>query len=335
MEFFKELFSREVFRRTMFLLSIAIIIYLLGPMVNLLLLTFVFAFLMNSAQNVIVKQLKIFTPVKEKLVTVALYALLFAFIILVAMKYLPLLVREVTGFLNNIKVDDIKLGYPVIDNFIALAIQQVDFNNYIKSGVNMTIELAGKIGSLSLQAFIAIILSMFFILEKKKVFAFLEKFKDSKLSGFYNYFSFYGNNFVNTFGKVMQAQIIIAFINSIISVCFLFVFGFPNLATLWIMILILSLVPVAGVIVSLIPLSIVAFKIGGLTKIVSVVIMVAIVHGFESYVLNPKLMSAKVELPIFFTFIILLVAEHLIGVWGLLIGIPLFIFLLEIVDVKL
>jgi predicted PurR-regulated permease PerM len=64
-------------------------------------------------------------------------------------------------------------------------------------------------------------------------------------------------------------------------------------------------------------------------------IMIALVHAFESYVLNPKLMSAKVELPIFFTFIILLVAEHLIGVWGLLIGIPLFIFLLEILDVKL
>ena len=335
MEFFKELFSREVFRRTLFLLSIAIIIYLLGPMVNLMLLTFVFAFLMNSSQNIIVKHLKKITPVKEKLVTFVLYALLFAFITLVAMKYFPLLAREVTGFLNNISVDDFKVGSPVIDNFIALAIQQVDFNNYIKSGVNMTIQLASKIGSLSLQAFIAIILSMFFILEKKKVFAFLEKFKDSKLSSFYNYFSFYGNNFVNTFGKVMQAQIIIAFINSIISVCFLYIFGFPNLATLWIMILILSLVPVVGVIVSLIPLSIVAFKIGGLAKIVSVIIMIALVHAFESYVLNPKLMSAKVELPIFFTFIILLVAEHLIGVWGLLIGIPLFIFLLEIVDVKL
>jgi predicted PurR-regulated permease PerM len=335
MEFFKELFSREVFRRTMFLFSIAIIIYLLGPMVNLMLLTFVFAFLMNSAQNVIVKHLKKITPVKEKLVTVALYAFLFAFITLVAMKYFPLLAREVTGFLNNISVDDFKVGSPVIDNFIAQAIQQVDFNNYIKSGVNMTIQLASKIGSLSLQAFIAMILSMFFILEKKKVFAFLEKFKDSKLSNFYNYFSFYGNNFVNTFGKVMQAQIIIAFINSIISVCFLYIFGFPNLATLWIMILILSLVPVAGVVVSLLPLSIIAFKVGGFAKIVSVMIMIALVHAFESYVLNPKLMSAKVELPIFFTFIILLVAEHLIGVWGLLIGIPLFIFLLEILDVKL
>lgn len=335
MDFLKEFFSREVVRRTFFLITIAVAIYLLGPMTNLLLLTFVFAFLMNSAQDIIVKHLKKITPVKEKLVTVTLYALLFAAITFAAVRYFPVLVREVTGVINNFSMEELKVGNPVIDNFLAQAIQEVDLNNYIKSGVTITIDLASKIGALSLQAFIAMILSLFFILEKKKVFKFLEKFKDSKLSGFYRYFSFYGMNFLNTFGKVMQAQIIIAFCNSVISVCMLYILGFPNLATLWIMILILSLVPVAGVIVSLVPLSLIAFKIGGFAKVISVLVMIAMVHGFESYVLNPNLMSAKVELPIFFTFIILLVAEHLIGVWGLLIGIPLFIFLLEILDVKL
>lgn len=334
MEFLKELFSREVVKRTMFLISIALIIYLMGSMINLMLLTFVFAFLMNSAQGVIVKHLKKITPVKEKLVTVTLYLILFLCITLAAMKFFPLIIIEVTGFLNGFSVEDLKVGSPVIDNLIAQALQQVDLNNYVKSGVNMTIQFASKVGSLGLQVFIAMMLSMFLILEKKKVLDFLARFKDSKLSGFYKYFSFYGVNFLNTFGKVMQAQIVIAIINSIISVLMLYILGFPNLATLWIMILILSLIPVAGVIVSLIPLSIIAFKIGGLAKVVSVIIMIAVVHGLESYVLNPKLMSAKVELPIFFTFSILLVAEHTIGVWGLLIGIPLFIFMLEIIDVK-
>jgi predicted PurR-regulated permease PerM len=335
MEFLKELFSREVVKRTMFLISIVLIIYLLGSMINLMLLTFVFAFLMNSAQGVIVKQLKKITPVKEKLVTVTLYLILFLCITLAAMKYFPLLINEVTGFLNGFSVEDLKVGSTVIDNLIAQALQQVDLNNYIKSGVNLTIQFASKVGSLGLQVFIAMILSMFLILEKKKVLDFLGRFKNSKLSGFYKYFSFYGVNFLNTFGKVMQAQIVIAIVNSLVSVLMLYILGFPNLATLWIMILILSLIPVAGVIVSLIPLTIIAFKIGGLAKVVSVIIMIAVVHGVESYVLNPKLMSAKVELPIFFTFIILLIAEHMIGVWGLLIGIPLFIFMLEIIDVKL
>jgi predicted PurR-regulated permease PerM len=232
-------------------------------------------------------------------------------------------------------VDDFKIGSQVIDTFIAQIIQQVDFTTNIKSWLNMTLQFAGQIGSLGLQAFIALMLSMFFILEKKKVFEFLEKFKSSKISALYKYFAYYGTNFLNTFGKVMQAQILIALVNSLISICMLYVMGFPNLATLWIMIFLLSLVPVAGVLISLVPLCIIAVKIGGVTKIIYVLMMIGIVHAIETYFLNPQLMSAKVGLPIFFTFIILLAAEHLIGVWGLLIGIPLFIFLLEILDVKL
>jgi predicted PurR-regulated permease PerM len=175
MEFLKELFSREVVKRTMFLISIALIIYLLGSMINLMLLTFVFAFLMNSAQGVIVKHLKKITPVKEKLVTVTLYLILFLCITLAAMKYFPLLINEVTGFLNGFNVEDLKVGSTVIDNLIAQALQRVDLNNYIKSGVNMTIQFASKVGSLGLQVFIAMILSMFLILEKKKVLDFLDK----------------------------------------------------------------------------------------------------------------------------------------------------------------
>ena len=101
------------------------------------------------------------------------------------------------------------------------------------------------------------------------------------------------------------------------------------------MVFILSLIPVAGVIISLIPLSLIAFKIGGFTKVFYVLIVVGIIHAFESYFLNPKLMSAKTELPIFFTFVILIASEHFMGVWGLLVGIPLFMFVLDILDVKI
>jgi predicted PurR-regulated permease PerM len=84
---------------------------------------------------------------------------------------------------------------------------------------------------------------------------------------------------------------------------------------------------------SLIPLSIVAFNIGGFTKVLAVLIMIAVIHAIEAYVLNPKLMSSKTALPMSLVFIILLVAEHYMQVWGLLIGVPLFIFLLNIFEV--
>jgi predicted PurR-regulated permease PerM len=115
----------------------------------------------------------------------------------------------------------------------------------------------------------------------------------------------------------------------------LYILNFPQLVTIAFMIFILSLIPIAGVIISLVPLCIIAFSIGGLTKVLYVLIMIAIVHAIESYILNPKLMSSKMELPIFFTFIVLIVSEHLMGMWGLLIGIPLFMFILDLLDVKI
>ncbi|MNJ04967.1 hypothetical protein D3C73_1659820 [compost metagenome] len=44
-------------------------------------------------------------------------------------------------------------------------------------------------------------------------------------------------------------------------------------------------------------------------------------------------MSNKTHLPIFFTFLILLVSEHFLGIWGLIVGVPIFIFMLDIVEV--
>jgi predicted PurR-regulated permease PerM len=45
-------------------------------------------------------------------------------------------------------------------------------------------------------------------------------------------------------------------------------------------------------------------------------------------------MSSQTDLPIFYTFIILLVSEHFWGTWGLIVGVPIFTFLLDILGVK-
>lgn len=41
--------------------------------------------------------------------------------------------------------------------------------------------------------------------------------------------------------------------------------------------------------------------------------MIAIVHAVEAYYLNPKIVSSYVHFPVFITFIILLISEHLFG----------------------
>ena len=63
-------------------------------------------------------------------------------------------------------------------------------------------------------------------------------------------------------------------------------------------------------------------------------IIILVVHAIEAYILNPKFMSARTELPIFYTFVVLLIGEHFLGTWGLIVSVPIFTFLLDVFGVQ-
>ncbi len=199
--------------------------------------------------------------------------------------------------------------------------------------MDLTLKNITNIGKIIMQILISLILSLFILLEKNRIIEFTAKFKDSKIGPLYDELHYFSRIFIRSFGKVIEAQFIIAAVNCVLSVIALSIMGFPHLIALGIMLFILGLVPVAGVIISLIPLSIIAYSIGGLMYIVYILVIVMVLHAIEAYFLNPKLMSAKTDLPIFYTFMVILFSEHFLGVWGLIIGIPLFMFLLDILGV--
>ena len=203
----------------------------------------------------------------------------------------------------------------------------------MENGFSFLLKYFSDISKTSIQVLLALVLSLFFLLEKPRLIEFTNKFKDSKIAPFYYEIEFFGKKFTRTFGKVIEAQFIIAIVNTILSVIVLLVLGFPQVIGLAIMIFFLGLIPVAGVIISLVPLTIIAFTIGGFLKVVYVIIAVMIIHGIEAYILNPKLMSSKTDLPVFYTFIVLIFSQNFFGVWGLIIGIPVFVFLLDVLDV--
>lgn len=339
LDFLKEIFKKELLKSLIFLLCIGVFLYLIKSILNLVLLTFLFAYLINSLENFVVNRLNKYIKVKRGIVTIILYVFIFAFIVIVLYKYIPIIILESISIIKQAEdfyLEASRYNMPNgLSKFIFPMIAKIDIRNYTQSGIDVVVHTAANIGKWSGYSFIALMLSLFFILEKQDVISFLKKFENSKVAGIYKYCSYFGNNFLNSFGKVITAQVIIAMVNTIISVILLTIMGFPKLLALGFMIFLLSLIPVAGVIISLIPLCLIAFKIGGVIKIIYVLIMVAIIHLVESYILNPKLMSEKTKLPIFFTFVILIVSEHFLGIWGLLLGIPLFMFVIEILGVSL
>lgn len=336
MTFFRELFQIAGFRRVLALLFVVLVLYFARSMLNMLLITFILTYLINRFHNFISRNVDKVVRINRTISILFIYAIIITLLGLAVYNYMPILLTEITDLFNQVisfySNPPVLPDNPVM-NYLVEYMQDIDLSAYIQNGFTFALNTLTDIGEWSLNLFIAIVLSLFFLLEKEKVTNFTVRFRESRVGGLFKELEYFGRKFVQSFGKVIEVQFLIALVNATLSTIFLWIFGFPNLVALAIMIFLLGLIPVMGVVISLIPLCAIAFKIGGLVKIVYVLVMIAVVHAVETYFLNPKFMSNKTHLPIFYTFLILLVSEHFLGVWGLIVGVPIFIFLLDIVEV--
>lgn len=330
MSWLEKLKENYTARRVLVFILIGIVLYLLRSMIDLILLTFIFAFLVTRLENVILKRVRI----PRKLIVIVLYTLVALFLYVAIVHFLPILIDQISQLVDSL----VKIYNNPPDNAIAKWIvgflKESNIEKYLQTGVDFIIASLSGIGSVGLSFFLALILSLFFSLEKERVTSFTGQFLTSKVGFIFKEAAFFGKKFVGTFGVVLEAQLMIALVNTVITTIALYLMDFPQLLSLSIMVFVLGLIPVAGVIISCVPLVLIAYSVGGLQDVFYILLTVVIVHAIETYILNPKLMSSKTNLPVFYTFIVLIFSETFFGVWGLIVGIPVFVFLLDILDVR-
>ncbi|MDO3677390.1 AI-2E family transporter [Paenibacillus ehimensis] len=331
MEWLKTMFSNLTVRRFAILLIVCFLLFQIRDMLNLVLLTFLFTFIMYRLQGYVTAQLNRFIRINSKTVVILLYLIICGLLGWAIAYNLPKVIVQIKQLydvvftlMNSPHPDD------ELSRWIAGILKELNLQSYVKQGFEYVL----KISNWGTTFIFALLLSLFFILEKNRIVRFTSKFQTSKIAWLYNELEYFGRKFVLSFGKVIEAQLLIAVFNTIFTMIGLWILGYPYLFALSIMVFLLSLIPVAGVIISLIPLCIIGYTLGGLLMVVYVIVMITILHFLEGYFLNPKLMSSKTNLPMFYTFIILIFSEHYFGVWGLIIGIPVFVFLLDILDVN-
>ena len=302
------------------ILSIGVILIILITiwyMLDFVLLTFLITFLFYHLFLLIKKHNRktiIGDSMPDRAIIIFIYVLVTGILTIIIVNLFPKIAEQTTELLRLVKKFDMDVILKTLPKTIRPFLEKLDFDKYVVTGGTFVAEGLAKIGGFALNVALSFILSFLLLLEKDRIHKFGLMMQDSKIGSVYGYMRSFGRNFTNTFGKV--------------------ILGFPQVMALGFMIWILGFIPVAGVLISLIPLSIIAFVIGGATKMLMVWGIIVIIHTIEAYVLNPKFMSNKTELPVCFVFIILLVSEHYLGVWGLLIGVPLFIFLMNALDVN-
>lgn len=196
------------------------------------------------------------------------------------------------------------------------------FNRFIRGVISGT-----------LQFLLAILLSFLIVLDYEAVAGELRKWRTSQVGRFFHEAAASVVDFSRVVGRAFQCQIVVALLNATITCIGMAILDIQPLLLLTTIVFLFGLIPVLGVFISSVPIILIAFNNHGLTLALIALGMIVGVHLLEAYVFNPRIYAARFHLNPVIVLIILLVAHELFGVWGMLLGIPVTTYVLNIAQI--
>ncbi len=172
----------------------------------------------------------------------------------------------------------------------------------------------------------ALVINLLLYHDKQKISRVFDRKPRSMMFFLFNFVELRIRIFYFYFKQVMGGQIIISLINTVFSSIIVFALHLPNPFLLIGLIFFCGLFPVVGNLVSNTILTIIAFVSIGLWAAGVCLLLLVVIHKFE-YFLNSKIISGIVNLPMVVSLTSLVICEVLLGLIGLMLAIPLLLFL--------
>jgi predicted PurR-regulated permease PerM len=335
--------------------------YLLSDFLILFFITFLFAYLFLEAGSWLVGMIHAWWLHTRRnraselalrynntnIVVTILYILFIAVLIFLFVTIIPQIIREMWQFVNG--APRIASQIQNFANDLENTLQMNLWLNEIVGDIinSQNLEIIGQTmlgylkntGIILTKFIIGLILSYIFVMERKQIIGFLSQIKQGNFLFFYEEYALLSQKITGGFGAIIRAQSLIAMTNAVLTSIGLllisFIHGgnvFPYIFTLSLIVLVFWFIPVFGTFISGVPILIIAYGYGWTISVLLCTLMIAVVHAIEAYYLNPRIVSSYVHIPVFVTFIILLLSEHFFGLIGLLIGVPLFIITLGFIE---
>jgi predicted PurR-regulated permease PerM len=137
-------------------------------------------------------------------------------------------------------------------------------------------------------------------------------------------------------GKSFQGQVIIAILNACMTLAALWMIGIEYKFILALVVFVFSFIPVFGVLLSGIPICAIAIVQpgGSLLAALQVIVAIAVIHLIEGMILSPRIIGKIGHLHPVLVIVILLVAEKFFGIWGLVLGVPVAIYIIRVVILR-
>ncbi|MDR2302323.1 MAG: AI-2E family transporter [Deltaproteobacteria bacterium] len=307
------------------------LIYMMREMFGLFFLTFVMCFITHG----ITSKLHRLTKQKRKFLVIMLYIIFLLGIVSFLIYGLPKIYGEATRFtaqlpqtLNNVEglLDDITQDNPNLAQPIERIKDALTFEKVINKAASLALVGLEQAWHYVTWFFISMLFSFLIMLDLPELMKKFVSLKRSKLGEIYKETASSVVKFSQVVGENFRAQILISCINTTLTLIGLIFIGTGTTALLSFVVFLCGLIPVLGVIISSIPIMLVALNVGGLKMVLAVLVLIVIVHVVEAYILNPRIISAVMRINPVLTLMILYIAHSLMGIWGMLLGVPIAVY---------
>jgi predicted PurR-regulated permease PerM len=339
-------------------IALIAVLYLLRHLFPIFFLTFVLSYIGNTAVNVMTRRFK-----RRKVNVFIVYVILLALLIGGAFVVVPRVLAEARNLARQyIETESDADAAPqegmvrreareLIDGVIVGVAGRQEFEDFRQSDayaalvarvdaavasatprvVKEVTIFANHAFVLASQFVISIILSFLMLWDLPNTRARMRRFANGRTADVYSEIAPSLSAFSVTLGRAFEAQTVVAIVNAILSSIAFIALGLPSIALLATIVFFCSYIPIVGMILSTIPAALLALKVGGITHVLWLVVAIMVIHAVEAYMLNPLIYGRHLRLHPLAVLVILLIAEHIFGLWGLLLGVPVAAFLIKYV----
>jgi predicted PurR-regulated permease PerM len=169
---------------------------------------------------------------------------------------------------------------------------------------------------------LALLFSYLILVDLNRIKSGIGRLRTSRVGDFYEEAAPPIARFGILLGRAIEAQAVIAVVNTVLTLVGLLILDIPLVAMLSVIVFVCSFVPVLGVFISTTPIVLVALNAGGPGLSLAAIGLVIVIHAIEAYILNPVIYGRHLKLNPVLTLIILYVGYHAFGLWGMLLGVP-------------
>lgn len=182
-----KLFQSKGIKRVIIFVLIALILYSMRSMMDFILLTFIFTFLMDRLVSLVTHKFRF----NWKLTVLVSYTSIVGLLTYGIIKYLPIVIYEITELVKQVTSFYQQPQDNVMMNYLVSFLEKNQISQYLEHGFTFVMRYFTDVSQFALQVLLALILSLFFLLEKPRLVIFTKKFQNSKLAAFYNEIAFF------------------------------------------------------------------------------------------------------------------------------------------------